>query len=79
MTHYSDEEIMEIRKIFDKYDVNNNGLLEYMEFFRLVEELGQIGLTQKHSPEDIQINFDKVDKDDNGLINFEEFFDWLMK
>ena len=79
MTHYTNEEIEEIRKIFDKYDVNNNGLLEYMEFFRLVEELGQVGLAQKHSPEDIQINFDKVDKDNNGLINFDEFFEWLMK
>ncbi len=71
MSESSADKIIDIRKIFDKYDKDGNETLGWDEFGLLLDELdNSIGLTQK------TVVFDMVDKNHTGMISFDEFLAW---
>ena len=79
-----DEEMLNnIKKIFDKYDENHNGILEKEEFYKGFNELVK-ALAEGHSEEEIkQITDEAIQKYDlnhNGQIEIDEFNDlmWFL-
>ena len=52
--------------VFQTFDVDNSGYIDYCELKRLFGLLGQI-----HSDEEIQAMMDEADEDGDGKINFE--------
>ena len=57
-----------LKKYFNSFNDNNNGVLEFSKFANLIEKLGV-----KIPPEEVQNGFNKIDTDNNGLIYFKEF------
>ncbi len=61
----------ELRAIFDRYDKNGNGSIDWDEFCLLLDELvGDMALDEK------SLAFHLVDTDHTGYISFEEFVEW---
>jgi len=63
-----------LRKIFNKYDLNNNGTLSWDEFCPMLDDL--LG---KKTLEEKCIAFNLVDSNRSGMISFEEFAEWWGK
>ncbi|MBL1142705.1 MAG: EF-hand domain-containing protein [Proteobacteria bacterium] len=75
MSDLTEDELVEIKKIFAKYDVDDNDTIDWEEFCNMVDEL-DIEVSLK----DRTIVFDKVDTNHSGMINFEEFVEcWKNK
>ncbi len=72
--HLSVAEIAEIREIFQRFDHNNNGAIEPVEFRALLEALG--GST---SPEAIEEALTAFDKNADGVVEFGEFLAWFRE
>ena len=68
--------LRKIKDIFDRFDENQNGILEKEEFYKGFTELVK-SLAEGHSEEDIkQITDEAIDKFDlnhNGIIEIDEF------
>ena len=74
MKDFTDEEIREIRSIFEQYDRNGNGSIDWDEFCLLVDELvGEMALDEK------SLAFHIVDTNHTGYISFEEFLSWWSR
>ena len=71
MSEDHDEEHDQLKKFFDSFDINKNGVLEFSEFYKLVKSLG-MNLTL----EEYQDGFDKIDSGNHGVVTFEEFVAW---
>lgn len=68
MSKLSEEKLVEIKKLFEKFDTNDNDVIDWNEFCSMVEELGiEISLEQKTRI------YDKLDANHTGMVNFEEF------
>lgn len=64
----------ELRKLFARYDKNDNGTLSWDEFCPMLDELlGTKTLEEKC------LAFNLVDTDHSGMISFEEFAAWWNK
>lgn len=63
-----DEQLAELRDIFQSFDYNKDGSLTQLELGSLLRSLGL-----KPSPEQLDALIQKVDKNSNGLIEFSEF------
>jgi Ca2+-binding EF-hand superfamily protein len=71
MGELTDKEVEELRAIFDKYDQNSNGSIDWDEFGKLLDELvGDMALDEK------SLAFHIVDSNHTGYISFEEFITW---
>jgi Ca2+-binding EF-hand superfamily protein len=68
MSDLTADELVEIKKIFEKYDVDDNDTIDWEEFCAMVDDLG-VELTLK----DRTVVFDKVDSNHSGMISFDEF------
>lgn len=68
MSDLTADELVEIKKIFEKYDTNDNDSMDWQEFCHMVDEL-DVELTLK----DRTVVFDKVDANHSGMISFDEF------
>ncbi len=68
MSDLTGDELIEIKKIFKKYDTNDNDSIDWQEFCTMVDEL-EVELTLK----DKTLVFDKVDANHSGMISFDEF------
>ncbi len=68
MSDLTEDELVEIKKIFEKYDTNDNDSIDWNEFCAMVDEL-EVELTLK----DKTLVFDKVDANHSGMISFDEF------
>ena len=60
------DEIMLLRKCFETYDTERNGVITFEEFNGALE-------TANYSDEDLQEIFESIDVNKNGLINYTEF------
>lgn len=61
-----------LKKVFQSFDKDNNGFIDVTEISAAAKELG-IDATDS----DIKEIFDKIDKNHDGQINFEEFSAWF--
>ena len=69
-----------VKKLFEKYDLNKNGVLDKEEFVRImVDVLRELGenLPEKKHIEVAEEGFSKFDINRNGKIEFNEFFDFI--
>lgn len=57
------------RKVFERYDVDGDGQLTADEYRKVVEELGDTGVTD----ESAQALIDTIDSDGDRKVSFEEF------
>ena len=66
-----------LTRIFRKYDLNEDGLLQLDEFEQFC---GAFGLSQaKSSPDEIRALFERYDLDDSGTLAFREFSAAMLK
>jgi len=64
-------EIERLRKDFEYFDRNEDGLMEFTEFVRFLRAIGA------HLPyAEYRSGFSEIDTDRDGVIEFEEFLDW---
>jgi Ca2+-binding EF-hand superfamily protein len=68
MSELTEEQLIEIKKIFDQYDVDDNGIIDWEEFCNMADELDT-----ELSLKDKTVVFDKMDANHSGMISFEEF------
>ena len=68
MSEFTENELVEIKKIFEKYDVDDNDTIDWEEFCNMVDDL-DVELTLQ----DKAVVFDKVDSNHTGMISFDEF------
>eukprot|EP01017_Pseudomicrothorax_dubius_P032473 TRINITY_DN4259_c0_g1_i1.p2 TRINITY_DN4259_c0_g1~~TRINITY_DN4259_c0_g1_i1.p2 ORF type:complete len:211 (-),score=44.33 TRINITY_DN4259_c0_g1_i1:113-745(-) len=66
-TQLSEREIGDLRRLFEKFDVNGDGILTFDEL-----RSGLVGVNDKTAKE-IHAVFDSLDTDKNGFINYTEF------
>jgi Ca2+-binding EF-hand superfamily protein len=71
MAELTDEEIAELRKIFESCDLNGDGFIDRGEFHSLLRELdGDV------SREECLLDFEVADTEADGYIGFKEFIVW---
>ncbi len=68
MSDLTKDELVEIKKIFEQFDTNDNDSIDWNEFCKMVDEL-DVDLTLK----DKTLVFDEIDANHSGMISFEEF------
>ena len=69
-----------VKRLFEKYDLNKNGVLDKEEFVKImVDILRELGedLPEKKHLEVAEEGFSKFDLNKNGKIEFNEFFDFM--
>ena len=77
-TTYVDNE--KVRKLFEKYDLNKNGVIDPDEFMTIMMDiLKQLGedLPEKKHKEVAEEGLMRFDLDNNGTIDYNEFFDFI--
>lgn len=67
----NDDEIQEIREIFDHYDGDGNGVIDRDEFTQLLKTLDPDFTTAE-----IDAGLDALDENHDGVIQFDEFIHW---
>ena len=69
-----------VRKLFEKYDLNKNGVIDPDEFMAIMMDiLKQLGeeLPEKKHREVAEEGLARFDLDNNGKIDYNEFFDFI--
>ena len=69
-----------VRNLFEKYDLNKNGVLDKNEFIKImVDILKKLGddLPEKKHIEVAEEGFSKFDMNDNSVIEFNEFYEFM--
>ena len=78
MSTYVDND--RVRKLFEKYDFNKNGIMEKEEFIQvmvdILKELGE-NLPEKKHREVAEEGLARFDLNNNGKIEFNEFFEFI--
>ena len=69
-----------VKKLFEKYDFNKNGVMEKEEFIQvmvdILKELGE-DLPEKKHREVAEEGLQRFDLDNNGKIEYDEFFEFI--
>ena len=69
-----------VRNLFEKYDLNKNGVLDKNEFIKImVDILKKLGedLPEKKHIEVAEEGFSKFDLNGNNVIEFNEFYEFM--
>ena len=69
-----------VRNLFEKYDLNKNGVLDKNEFIKImVDILKKLGddLPEKKHIEVAEEGFSKFDLNENSVIEFNEFYEFM--
>ena len=69
-----------VRNLFEKYDLNKNGVLDKNEFIKImIDILKNLGddLPEKKHIEVAEEGFSKFDMNDNSVIEFNEFYEFM--
>ena len=75
MSDLSTNELVEIKKLFDKFDLDGNETIDWEEFCNLVDEL-KIDISIENRTK----IFDIIDSNNTGMVSFEEFAEiWKTK
>lgn len=70
----TDSQIKEVRKEFDFFDSDNNGMIDLGEFIELLTVL-----SPKTKVKSVQEAFDLIDENADGHIDFDEFLTWWQQ
>jgi calmodulin len=65
------DEMAELREKFARYDRDRDGLMSFVEFSQLLDELGEA-----LSEDEQLLAFDATDDDGDDAIDFDEFAAW---
>lgn len=68
MSELSKDELVEIRKLFERFDVDDNDTIDWEEFCKLVDDL-QLDISLENRTKVFNI----IDANNTGMISFEEF------
>ncbi len=71
MAELTDEEIAELRKVFESCDLNGDGFISPEEFHAVL-----IKLDGDVSSEECLLDFEVADTEGDGYIGFKEFIVW---
>lgn len=74
MSEITEQQRRDYKKVFEQYDSDNNGSIDWDEFRKLLTELNK-----EMSLEDKVAAFNEVDSNHSGRIDFEEFIAWWSK
>ena len=75
----SRDKVETMRKAFQSYDKDGNGVLDRNEVIDLMtNHFREQGIKKKPSKADVDEFFDQLDDDHSGEIEFEEFKDFLV-
>lgn len=69
-----------VRHLFEKYDLNKNGVLDREEFLKImIDILNELGeeIPQKRHIEVAEEGMDRFDLNENGKIEFNEFYEFI--
>ena len=69
-----------VRNLFEKYDLNKNGVLDKNEFIKImIDILRKLGedLPEKKHIEVAEEGFSKFDLNENSVIEFNEFYEFM--
>ena len=73
-------DINKVRELFEKYDLDKNGVLDKKEFIRIMtdilRELGEY-LPEKKHIEVVEEGFKRFDLNNNRIIEFSEFYEFM--
>lgn len=67
----TDEQIAEVREIFNHFDLDGNGTMEARELGKLLTTLGG-----DEAADEVDAALEALDVDHNGTIDFSEFVAW---
>ena len=76
----TEKEEVFIRRMFDSYDLNNNGVLEKEEFCKVLKTMINKldgGQTEEELNQIAQEAIEKFDLNKNGIIEKEEFYQFV--
>ena len=76
---YRDARLLEAQTLFDRLDVDNNGILDDEELIQLVETLSSRTLTRKQKEAQRRQLLAQLDDNDDDGLSFEEFSKWLLQ
>ena len=71
MGNLDEEKIEEIKEIYNHFDADRNGQIDFEEFTRLIDALEGDMPTA-----DLKTGFGIIDSDHNKSIDFDEFIEW---
>jgi len=74
-------DVLEVKQVFDSYDLDKSGELDVSEFENVVHTLLQAQLRDNVSEEELarqikSLSWSQVDTDKTGQVSFEEFLRW---
>ena len=74
MSEITKQQQREYKKVFEQFDTDDNGCLDWDEFRKLLTELNK-----EMSLEEKLAAFHEVDTNHSGRIDFDEFIAWWSK
>ena len=69
-----------VRKLFEKYDLNKNGVIDPDEFLHVMMDILKVlgeNLPEKKHKEVAEEGLQRFDLDNNGKIEYDEFFEFI--
>ena len=73
MTNRPTELEQELQRLFERFDVDQNGRVDEREFRKILEALGE-----SPSDEVLSLEFALIDKNSDGLVDYREFAEWWL-
>lgn len=76
-----------MRTLFNRFDVNQNGTIEEIDFENWAEKLISLGNLNEEKANELRLNikriwkehFKNADKNDDGIVSFDEFFNYISE
>jgi hypothetical protein len=78
---------LKMRTLFNRFDINQNGTIEEIDFEKWAEKLISLGNLNGDKANELRINIKKIwrehfknaDTNDDGIVSFDEFFCYISE